>query len=151
MFIFDALQLESRILKFKVARKRTLIKELIDYEEFCNIDTSNQDAMKIKEVTVKELNLLINSNEEHQLIDVRESHEYDIANINGELIPMGEILSQKEKISTDKKVIIHCRSGVRSGNVIKMLEKQHGYSNLYNLKGGILAWSDEIDRSIPKY
>lgn len=151
MYIFDALQLESRIIKFMGAKHGTLIKELVDYEEFCNIDTSNQEAMEMKEITVSELKSLIDSDADFQLIDIRENHEYDISNINGELIPMGEILSQKEKISTEKKVIVHCRSGVRSRNVIKLLQRQYGFENLYNLKGGILAWSNEIDPTVTKY
>lgn len=151
MLIFDALQMESREIKFKIPKTRTLINELIDYEEFCNIGASKNEENKMKEITVQELKTLMDSDEEFQLIDVRERHEYEIANINGELIPMDEILSKKEKISAHKKVILHCRSGVRSGNVIKLLEKQHGFNNLYNLKGGILAWSNEIDPTITKY
>jgi rhodanese-related sulfurtransferase len=64
---------------------------------------------------------------------------------------MGEIPENIEKIATDKPVIIHCRSGARSGRIIHYLESQHGFNNLYNLKGGILAWADEIDPSVTKY
>ena len=80
--------------------------------------------------------------------DVREEHEYDEANLNGELIPMGEIMFNTDKISKDKPVILHCRTGVRSGTIISALEKQYGFTNLYNLKGGIKAWAAEIDTSI---
>lgn len=105
----------------------------------------------MKEITVKELKSKFDNKELFQLIDVREQYEYDIANINGELIPMGEIVSSVDKISKDKPVIIHCRSGARSAAVIEQLEKSYNYTNLYNLKGGILAYADEIDPSLTKY
>lgn len=98
----------------------------------------------MKEITVKELKQLKDSKAEYQLIDVREEHEFDEANINGELIPMGEVMDQLDKIARDKKVIIHCRSGKRSATVIQALESQHGFTNLFNLKGGILAYIEEI-------
>lgn len=105
----------------------------------------------MKEVTVQELKAKLDNGEDFQLIDVREPHEADIAQIGGELIPMGDILGQTDKISRDKVVIIHCRSGARSGTIVNALESQHGFTNLYNLKGGILAWSREIDPTIPQY
>lgn len=105
----------------------------------------------MKEVTVKELKQLMDSGADFQLIDVREEHEFEICNLNGELIPMGEIMDSTDKIDRNKKVIIHCRSGKRSASVIMALEQQHGFENLYNLKGGILAYSDEIDPSLAKY
>ena len=85
------------------------------------------------------------------LIDVREQNEYDICHLNGKLIPMGQVADNVDQISREKKVVVHCRSGGRSANVISFLEQQHGYDNLYNLVGGVLAWSDEIDPTMPKY
>src|SRR5688500_11901911 len=105
----------------------------------------------MKEITVQELKTKIDAKEDFQFIDVREPHEVEIAEIGAELIPMGEILGQVDKISRDKPVIIHCRSGARSGTIVQALETQHGFTNLYNLKGGILAWSREIDSSVPTY
>lgn len=105
----------------------------------------------MKEITVSELKELMDNKEDFQLIDVREPHEFDIANLQGELIPLSQIPQAKEKIEKSKKVVIHCRSGARSGQAVQYLEKELGIDNLYNLKGGILAWSDEIDNSIPKY
>ncbi|MEP7262875.1 MAG: rhodanese-like domain-containing protein [Bacteroidota bacterium] len=102
----------------------------------------------MKEITVSELKAMRDSGEDFQLIDVREPHEFDIANIGGELIPMATAVHSADKIATDKKVIIHCRSGARSGAVIKHLESTFGMENLYNLKGGIMAWSKEIDPSL---
>ena len=105
----------------------------------------------MKEVTVQQLKELIDSKADFQLIDVREPHEYDFCNLGGKLIPQAEIPHNLDKISKDKQVILQCRSGSRSGNMVQWLEKNHGYTNLYNLKGGILAWSDQIDPNVPKY
>src|SRR4051812_19201700 len=105
----------------------------------------------MKEITAKELKEKIDKKEAFQLIDVREAHEHDYANISGELIPMSEIINQKDKIQVDKPVVIYCRSGNRSAAVIHALEQRFGFTNLYNLKGGILSWSKEIDPSIPQY
>lgn len=105
----------------------------------------------MKEVTVKELAELKSSGADFQLIDVREPHEADIAEIGGELIPLGTIPQNVDKVSKDKQVIIHCRSGARSGQAVQWLESNHGFDNLYNLKGGILAYADQIDNSLEKY
>jgi adenylyltransferase/sulfurtransferase len=98
----------------------------------------------MKEITVQELKKMIDDKVDFQLIDVREEHEFEEANLNGKLIPMGEALDRAEEISKDKQVVIHCRSGKRSATVINALESQLGYTNLYNLKGGILAYIEEI-------
>jgi adenylyltransferase/sulfurtransferase len=105
----------------------------------------------MKEISVQELQQLKQSGSDFQLIDVREPHEYDICNLEGELIPLAEVPHNVEKISKTKKVVIHCRSGARSGQAVQWLEKNHKFENLYNLKGGILAWAKEIDNSMPTY
>lgn len=105
----------------------------------------------MKEKTVVELKKMIDAKEDFQLIDVREEQEYEICHLNGELIPMGTIPDNVDKIKKDNPVIIHCRSGKRSANVIEYLEENFGFTNLYNLDGGILAWCDEIDSSMTKY
>lgn len=97
----------------------------------------------MKEITSRELKQLTDSKADFQLIDVREQHEFDEANLNGELIPMGEVMDRIGEISKDKQVVVHCRSGKRSATVINALEGQ-GFTNLYNLKGGILAYIDEV-------
>lgn len=105
----------------------------------------------MKEVTVAELKRMKDSNDSFLLVDVREPYEADICSIGGTLIPMAEILNHTDEIPKDKKVIVHCRSGMRSANVINLLESKLGYTNLYNLKGGILAWANEIEPEMPKY
>ena len=104
----------------------------------------------MKEITVTDLKSKIDNQEDIQLIDIREEYEQDICSIGGQLIPMGEVMGSLDKISKEKPVIVHCRSGKRSAAIVMHLETM-GYENLYNLKGGILAWSDEIDSSITKY
>lgn len=98
----------------------------------------------MKEITPSELKSLIDSKVDFQLIDVREEYEFDESNINGQLIPMGEVMDNVDKISKEKQVVVHCRSGKRSATVIGALESQHGFTNLYNLKGGILAYIEEV-------
>ncbi len=105
----------------------------------------------MKEKTVSELKKMKDENQDFQLIDVREAHEFDIAQIGGELIPMGDVMDNVDRIAKDKPVIIHCRSGARSAAIVQALETHHGFTNLYNLKGGILAWANEIDTSMNKY
>jgi len=85
---------------------------------------------------------------EHQLIDVREPWEVEVGNINGFHIPMHELLDSIEKIRRDIPVVVHCRSGVRSAAVVHHLALQLGYENVYNLQGGIEAWSQEIDPNL---
>lgn len=102
----------------------------------------------VKEVTVQELKQMLDGKKDFQLIDVREQFEYDTANIGGELIPLGNIMLESDKIDKDKQVVIHCRSGARSAAAIMQLEQTHGFTNLYNLKGGILAWIAEVDSSL---
>lgn len=157
LLLLDSLTLEQHIIKIKNKGARELISGLIDYDEFCGISDEKIKTLEpdkkttMKEVTVQELKEMMDSGAEFQLIDVREPHEYDICNIGGELIPQGEIPNNVDKISKDKQVIVHCRSGARSGNMVQWLESNHGMENLYNLKGGILAWAREIDDEMPTY
>ena len=105
----------------------------------------------MKEITVKELKAKLDNGDDFQLIDVREDNEREFANIGGDHISMGSVMKNMDKINKDKDVVIYCRSGSRSGQVVSFLEMNHGLENLYNLSGGILAWADQIDDSIKKY
>jgi len=102
----------------------------------------------MKEKSVSELKQMLDEGVDFQLIDVREEHENEMCNIQGELIPLGNIFTEIDKIRKDVPVIIHCRSGSRSAAAINEIEKRFGYENLYNLKGGIMAYSKEIDPSL---
>ena len=156
LLILDSATMEQMVIRIPDRGTRKNIKTLIDYEDFCGINAGknkslNDKLLTMKEVTVQELKKLMDSNADFQLIDVREPHEYDICNLNGELIPMSDIPNNVDKIAKDKQVVIHCRSGKRSGDMLLWLEKNHGFKNLYNLKGGILAWAKEIDPEFPTY
>jgi adenylyltransferase/sulfurtransferase len=105
----------------------------------------------MQEITVQELKRMIDEGQDFQLIDVREQHEVEICTLDGEHIPMGEIINRRNEVAQDKPVIVHCRSGARSANVIKALEGNFGLKGLKNLKGGILAWANEIDPDMPTY
>lgn len=107
--------------------------------------------MPVNEISVKELKQLIDAKKDFQLIDVREPDEHHFCNIGGELIPLGTVLQQIDRIDKEKTVVVYCRSGRRSGEIIDQLQNRFGLKNLVNLTGGILAWSDEIDPTIPKY
>lgn len=104
----------------------------------------------MKEVTVQELKNMIENKDDFQLIDVRESFEYEVSHLNGLNIPLGGLLIEVDKVAKDKPVIVQCRSGKRSAQAILLLEQQ-GFSNLANLKGGIIAWKEEIDPDIDVY
>jgi len=105
----------------------------------------------MKEISVQELKAKIDNKEDFQLIDVRETFEYEVSNLEGENIPLGGILIEADKVDKDKPVIIQCRSGKRSAAAVMQLEAQYGYENLYNLKGGILAWQEAFDPNMPVY
>ncbi len=104
----------------------------------------------MQEITVEELKEKIDNNEDFQLIDVREPFEYEVSNLGGENIPLAGVLIEAEKISKDKPVYVHCRSGKRSAVAIMQLEQQ-GYTNLSNVKGGIVAWKEKFDPGMEVY
>ena len=148
LFLFDAASFSTRILKI-TKNPATKIEGLIDYEHFCGIGTNTKTP--IKEISVKKLKQWQDQQIDFQLIDVREPYEYEITNLSGELIPLGEVANHIENFSKDKKVVLHCRSGKRSATAIRTLEKLYPFENLYNLKGGILAYAEEIGGGVVKY
>lgn len=153
-YIFDALSFESRT--FNISRrddnplngKNPTITQLIDYEQFCGVKAVEKP---VKEITPKELYELQVKGEPFQLIDVREPYEYDIVNIGAELIPLATVAEQADKINKDQPVIVHCKMGGRSAKAIRELEEKFGFTNLYNLKGGIIAYIDEVKPELAKY
>jgi sulfur-carrier protein adenylyltransferase/sulfurtransferase len=101
-------------------------------------------------MTVQELKQRRDAGEEVFVLDVREPYEYQIANIGGTLIPMNQVPAHLAEIDRNREIVVQCRSGARSQRVAEFLSAQ-GYPNVKNLAGGILAWSDQIDPTVPKY
>lgn len=154
LLMIDVLHHEYRTMKFNKNSLNPLytspgIQQLIDYELFCNI--ANKSNTMVKSINVLQLKEMLQQGQDFQLIDVREPWEYALANLNGLLIPKGEVEKHFEKIEKNKMVVVQCRSGVRSADVIVQLQKKYQVDNLYNLEGGILAWSREIDPTVPIY
>lgn len=154
LFMFDALAFEGRTIRFKRNPANPLngdnptITKLIDYEEFCGLNTPER---KVREVSAEELHRWQTNGDDFQLIDVREPHEYDIVNLGALLIPLGEIETQAEKIDRHRRVVVHCKSGGRSAKAIRTLEDKFGFDNLYNLREGIIGYIDEIQPELTKY
>lgn len=161
LLLFDALAMRFKELKLRkdpecpVCGVNPTITELIDYEEFCGVgrgnETPQEEQPAMKEITAKELKAKMDRGEDFVLVDVREPHEYQIARIPGsQLIPLGTIASRSGELDPDAEIVLQCKGGVRSAQALAVLQSQ-GFTNLANLKGGILAWSDDVDPTVPKY
>ena len=159
LLLFDAWQMKFREFKLRkdpacpVCGENATIKELIDYEEFCGLRAQPEaQSAALEEMTATELKQRIDDGQDLQIIDVRETFEYDIARIVGtKLIPLGQVVARMNEIDPARETVVHCKAGVRSAKAIAAL-KRAGYSgHLINLKGGITAWSNEVDASVPKY
>jgi len=158
LLLFDAWKMKFRELKLRknpdcpLCGINPTITELIDYEAFCGLNQPVAETPVTEEITATELNDLIKNNGDTQIIDVREPHEYEIARIpNTKLIPLGEIVSRSNEIDANRTAILHCKGGVRSAKAIENLKNAGFTGRLINLKGGIAAWSDEVDANVPKY
>jgi len=150
---FDALKVKFRELNLRrdaqcpVCGENPTIFSPIDYEQFCGVQ--GDDAIPV--MSAHELKRKMDAREAFQLIDVRELFEYEIARIDGsKLIPLGEIGERTDELQREQTIVVHCHSGGRSAEAVRLLQ-QRGFTNVYNLKGGIDAWSDEVDPSVPKY
>lgn len=139
-FVFDALSFESRTLKISKRADSPAITALIDYEQFCGVKAVEK---KIKEISVEEFLQWKDRGDDIQVIDVREPAEYEQANIGALLIPLGTVSVRASEITRDKKVVVHCKLGGRSAKAIIELEEKFGFTNLYNLKGGITTYLQE--------
>ena len=106
--------------------------------------------MTTDEIQVEELKKRLDRGDDIYVLDVREPHEYDICNIGGHLIPLGELPNRVNELDTSKEIVAHCRSGMRSAKAVNFL-RQAGFKKVHNLAGGILAWADRVDPSMPKY
>jgi molybdopterin/thiamine biosynthesis adenylyltransferase/rhodanese-related sulfurtransferase len=136
LFVMDALTLTTRIIRIPRLPERPKITELIDYEAFCGVKIVNDTH----EISPLELAKMLKSNVDFQLIDVREPHEYALDNLGGDLMPLSALNDFIDKISREKLVVVHCQSGMRSQNAIRQLVDNHGFNNLKNLTGGIVAF-----------
>jgi adenylyltransferase/sulfurtransferase len=150
---FDALKVKFRELNLRrdaqcpVCGDTPTIFSPIDYEQFCGA----RDEKTIPVIPVYELKRKMDAREAFELIDVREPFEYEIARIDGaKLIPLGEIAERTDELQREQPIVVHCHSGMRSAEAVRLLQ-QRGFSNVYNLEGGIDAWSDQIDPNVPKY
>ncbi len=157
---FDALKMEFRTFKLRrdprcpVCGEHPTITELIDYDQFCGIpQAAAEEAAEapVPSITVQELKRRIDAKEKFVLLDVREKFEYDICRIPGsKLIPLGELPSRMSELDSADDIVLQCKSGVRSAKGFKLL-REAGFGKLNNLEGGILAWSEQIDSSVPTY
>jgi molybdopterin/thiamine biosynthesis adenylyltransferase/rhodanese-related sulfurtransferase len=154
-FTFDALNFENRIFNIKhrddnpVNGLHPTIHELIDYEQFCGMRAVEEKP--VKEITARELYDWQVRGKKFKLIDVREPLEYQIVQIGGELIPLGTIAEHSEQIPRDIDVVVYCKAGVRSEKAIRDLEEKFGFKNLYNLKGGIISYIDQVQPELTRY
>jgi MoaD family protein len=162
LLLFDAWRMRFRELKLRkdpncpICGEHPSITNLIDYEEFCGLKPQapppSDQSKPMEEITATELNQRLQNGDDLQIIDVREPHEYEIAKLTqSKLIPLAQVVSRMSEIDASRETVVHCKMGGRSAKAIEAL-KRAGYSGrLINLKGGITAWSNEVDPSVPKY
>jgi adenylyltransferase/sulfurtransferase len=157
LLLVDALGMKFRELKLRknpdcpaCGTHRTITK-LIDYNEFCGIRGEEKPVEAgVPEIQVEELKRRLDAGENLFVLDVREPHEYQICNINGHLIPLGDLPNRVHELDSSREIVAHCRSGVRSAKAVAFLQ-QAGFKKVHNLAGGILAWADRVDPRMPKY
>ena len=158
LLLFDALAMRFRELKLRknpdcpVCGTNPTVTKLIDYVEFCGIRGEEAPAPQtsIPEITPRELKARLDRGDDLYILDVREPHEYQICNLGGHLIPLGDLSKRVNELDSSREIVAHCRSGKRSAEAVEFLQRA-GFRKVLNLKGGILAWSDEVDPSVPKY
>lgn len=159
LLLVDALAMRFRELKLRknpecpVCGAHPTITELIDYQQFCGLTPAAQEtALKngIPQMTPTELKQRLDAGDEIFVLDVREPFEYQIASIGGTLIPINEVPQRLGEIDREREVVVHCKSGGRSQRVAEFLA-QSGYTRVSNLAGGITAWSNDVDPTVPKY
>jgi molybdopterin/thiamine biosynthesis adenylyltransferase/rhodanese-related sulfurtransferase len=164
LLLYDALGMRFRELRLRknpecpICGDHRTITKLIDYHQFCGVpqetgrpEKTQETKVSEDEIEVTEVKAMLDRGDKFTLIDVREPHEYQIASIPGAiLIPLGEIGRRLDELDTTADIVIHCKSGMRSARACGVL-KANGFEHVRNMKGGILAWSDQVDSSVPKY
>ena len=158
LVLFDALAMKFRELKLRknahcpMCGTHRKINQLIDYNEFCGIrgEEEPESDLHVPEITARELKDRLDKGEDVFILDVREPHEYQICNLKGHLIPLGELPRRVHELDSAREIVAHCKSGKRSAQAVDFL-RQAGFRKIYNLRGGILSWSTEVDPSVPRY
>lgn len=157
LLLVDALAMRFRELRLRknlecpVCGANPTIRELIDYQEFCGIRGEEAPLpAAVPEIRPEELKARLDAGDDVFILDVREPHEYQICNIGGHLIPLGALPARMNELDSSREIVAHCRSGVRSAKAVTLL-RQAGFTKVKNLAGGILAWSDKVDPTVPKY
>ncbi|MBZ5567212.1 MAG: molybdopterin-synthase adenylyltransferase MoeB [Acidobacteriia bacterium] len=158
LLLVDALGMKFRELKLRknpdcpVCGPHRTITQLIDYNEFCGIrgEETPVSQSNLPEITVEELNRRQDAGEDIFVLDVREPHEYQICNLRGYLIPLGDLPKRVHELDSSREIVAHCKMGGRSAKAVDFL-RQAGFAKVKNLKGGILAWADRVDPTMPKY
>ncbi len=159
LLLFDALGMRFRELKLRknpgcpLCGERRTITKLIDYEEFCGlrgVEAAAPASTGVPEMGARELKQRLDRGDDLFILDVREPHEYQICNLGGYLLPLGELARRAHELDSSREIVAHCRCGKRSADAVVFLRKA-GFRKICNLRGGILAWSDEVDPSVPKY
>jgi adenylyltransferase/sulfurtransferase len=160
LLLFDAWTMKFREFKLRkdpkcpVCGENPTITKLIDYEEFCGVAPHQLPPTdsKLEEISASELNAKRVRGDKIQIVDVREPHEFEIARIPGtKLIPLGHVVTRMNEIDPEVETIVHCKGGVRSAKAIEALKRAGFQGRLINLKGGITAWSEDVDPSVAKY
>jgi sulfur-carrier protein adenylyltransferase/sulfurtransferase len=159
LLLVDALGMKFRELKLRknpdcpVCGKHRTITKLIDYDQFCGIrgvEAAPTTGGDLSEISVEELKKKIDSKADIFILDVREPHEYQICNLNGYLIPLGDLPKRVGELDSSREIVAHCKMGGRSAKAVAFL-KQAGFTKVHNLTGGITAWAERIDTKMPKY
>ena len=158
LLLFDALTMKFRELKLRknpacpVCGEHPTIRELIDYEAFCGITPQPTDGQNQREweITPEELKAKLDRGDDVFVLDVREPHEFEICNINGYLIPLGELPNRMNELDSSREIVVHCHTGRRSQRGLELL-RDVGFKKIKNLVGGIEAWSQRIDPTVPRY
>jgi adenylyltransferase/sulfurtransferase len=160
LLLFDALTMKFRELKLRkdpncpVCGPNPTVTHLIDYEEFCGIPQAEaEEKAEVPEIGPRELKERLDRGDPIRIIDVREPHEWDIANLGQydvRQIPLGRMTERMHELSSADEIVLYCRSGVRSAKALRQL-RESGFRKLLNLRGGILGWQEQVDPSMPRY
>ncbi len=159
LLLYDALEMKFRELKLRkdpecpICGPNRTIHELIDYNQFCGITPEPPPPPGLTEFELdpQDVKKKMDRKDDFFLLDVREPHEVEICTIPGShLIPLGQVTARVNELNSADEIVVYCRSGKRSGQAVEFL-KTAGFRKVKNMRGGILAWSDEVDPLVPKY